>query len=164
MERLCDCRLDFSSGRKRPPAPVADAERPALVCTHQVADPLAGLRCRKAFSRDPSLSALGSRAFSRATSQRGSHLPAPIQPDQGEASTRAPRTAPTIRIGVVGTGAICEVVVTGLCLENAGDLAITVSPRNAARAAALAAKYPDQVKLLVDGGLEAPCSNFTGRP
>lgn len=44
-------------------------------------------------------------------------------------------------------GTISEAVVTGLCLENAGDLAITVSPRNAERAAALAAKFPKQVRI-----------------
>lgn len=66
----------------------------------------------------------------------------------------------TIRIGIVGTGTISEAVVTGLCLDNAADLAITVSPRNAERAAALAAKFPHQVTIGKDNQDVVDCSEI----
>lgn len=46
------------------------------------------------------------------------------------------------RIGFVGTGAISEAVVRGLCALDQPPTEIVVSPRNAERAAMLAATYP----------------------
>lgn len=47
-----------------------------------------------------------------------------------------------MRLGFVGTGAITSAIVTGLNAAGIGDDTILVSPRNAAIAAALAAKFP----------------------
>ncbi|HKP22744.1 MAG TPA: pyrroline-5-carboxylate reductase [Dongiaceae bacterium] len=47
-----------------------------------------------------------------------------------------------MRLGFVGTGAITSAIVTGLNAAGGGDT-ILVSPRNAATAAALAAKHPN---------------------
>ncbi|KAJ1488356.1 hypothetical protein T484DRAFT_1783717 [Baffinella frigidus] len=120
----------------------------------KVADPSEG---SPAFSRDPSqrnspqLATSGISLTSSSTSSTtGSDAqPSPTHPPPSETPIQPPPSPPkpTIRVGIVGTGTICEVVVTGLCLENAGDLVITISPRNAARAAALAAKFPDQVRI-----------------
>ncbi|OLP55138.1 pyrroline-5-carboxylate reductase [Rhizobium rhizosphaerae] len=47
-----------------------------------------------------------------------------------------------MRLGFVGTGTITEAIVTGLCTGGSDDR-ITVSPRNAERAAQLAAAFPE---------------------
>ena len=46
-------------------------------------------------------------------------------------------------IGFIGTGVIAEAVITGLLRSNNAPEAVVVSPRNAARAAALAEKHPE---------------------
>ncbi|OLP58110.1 pyrroline-5-carboxylate reductase [Xaviernesmea oryzae] len=45
-----------------------------------------------------------------------------------------------MKLGFVGTGAITEAIVTGLCGEDE-SITVTLSPRNADRAAALAARF-----------------------
>lgn len=44
--------------------------------------------------------------------------------------------------GIIGVGAIATAIVTGLCEHAADAPAIILSPRNASRAADLAARFP----------------------
>jgi pyrroline-5-carboxylate reductase len=46
------------------------------------------------------------------------------------------------RVGIVGVGAIAEAIVTGLCEGDNAPPSIHLSPRSAARAGRLAARYP----------------------
>ena len=45
-------------------------------------------------------------------------------------------------LGIVGVGAIAEAIITGLCEGRTTDTSIHLSPRGAARASRLAARYP----------------------
>lgn len=51
-----------------------------------------------------------------------------------------------MNLGFIGTGTITQAVVTGLCKAEGGPTKITLSPRNAERAARLAARF-DQVQV-----------------
>ena len=45
-------------------------------------------------------------------------------------------------LGVIGVGAIAEAIITGICEDEDSAASIHLSPRNAARASRLAARYP----------------------
>jgi len=47
-----------------------------------------------------------------------------------------------MRIGIIGTGIIASAIVTGFCTKKIGHL-FFLSPRNAEKAAALAAEFPE---------------------
>ena len=54
--------------------------------------------------------------------------------------------APALRLGCVGVGTINSALVRGLCTSNGRPLQFLVGPRNAAKAAALAAEFPALVR------------------
>lgn len=54
-----------------------------------------------------------------------------------------------VRIGFVGTGAITEAVVRGLCTADSPPTQVLLSPRNAERAAKLASEF-DRVRIATD--------------
>lgn len=51
-----------------------------------------------------------------------------------------------MKIGILGTGTIASAIVTGFCAKKTGN-EFFLSPRNAEKAAALAAKFPTEVKV-----------------
>lgn len=55
-----------------------------------------------------------------------------------------------LNLGFIGTGIISESIVTGFCEAGIDGLHITVSPRNAERAARLHAAYPSLVQIAPD--------------
>jgi pyrroline-5-carboxylate reductase len=55
-----------------------------------------------------------------------------------------------IRLGFVGTGNIASAVATGFATADPRPAAITVSPRNAGKAGALAARFPGMVSVAAD--------------
>src|SRR5450432_3719600 len=59
-------------------------------------------------------------------------------------------------LGVIGIGHIAEAIVTGLCTSPGWSEPILLSPRNAARAAALAERFPSAMvaadnQAVIDG-------------
>jgi len=52
-----------------------------------------------------------------------------------------------LRIGVIGTGFIAQAMIDGFLLRGEEGLSVTVSPRGAATAATLAARYPRTVRI-----------------
>ena len=52
-----------------------------------------------------------------------------------------------MKIGFIGTGIIASAVAAGFCESGIGDLTVTVSPRNAEKAAALQEKYPEIIRV-----------------
>lgn len=55
--------------------------------------------------------------------------------------------ASTMKVGFLGLGTINNACATGLLTCSDPPAAVTVSPRNAAKAAALAARFPESVTV-----------------
>ncbi len=55
-----------------------------------------------------------------------------------------------MKLGFIGTGIITSSVVSGFCQAGIEDLTVTVSPRNKDRAAALRARFPENVRVAAD--------------
>lgn len=59
------------------------------------------------------------------------------------------------RIGIIGVGTLAEAVVVGLRARHVGRVSFLLSPRSKANAAALAARFPDDVAIAPDNAAVA---------